>query len=131
MSMIAWVLRFAFFGIGDPGSGFIFLTLSMIIYGMAFDFFNISGSMFMAKESSPSIRSSAQGLFMLMTNGIGAIIGAYGSGYVVDFYTEQNGIRDWSTIWYIFACYSLIVFIAFALLFNYKHEPNEDLEVKH
>ena len=131
MSMVAWVLRFAFFGIGDPGSGFIFLTLSMIIYGMAFDFFNISGSMFMAKESSPSIRSSAQGLFMLMTNGLGAIIGAYASGYIVDYYTGASGIKDWSTIWLVFACYALVVTIAFALVFKYKHNPNEELDVKH
>tara|TARA_B110000285_G_C14749152_1_gene434379 strand:- start:54 stop:647 length:594 start_codon:yes stop_codon:yes gene_type:complete len=131
MSMVAWVLRFAFFGIGDPGSGFIFLTLSMIIYGMAFDFFNISGSMFMAKESSPSIRSSAQGLFMLMTNGLGAIIGAYGSGYIVDYYTGTSGIKDWSTIWFVFAGYALVVTIAFAFVFKYKHNPNEELDVKH
>ncbi|MDB4075871.1 MAG: nucleoside permease [Crocinitomicaceae bacterium] len=131
LSMLAWVLRFAFFGIGDPGSGFIFLTLSMIIYGMAFDFFNISGSMFMAKESSPSIRSSAQGLFMLMTNGLGAIIGAYGSGYIVDLYTGADGMKDWSTIWYIFALYALVVTIAFALVFKYKHDPEELGAVKH
>ena len=131
LSMLAWVLRFAFFGIGDPGSGFIFLTLSMIIYGMAFDFFNISGSMFMAKESTPSIRSSAQGLFMLMTNGLGAIIGAYGSGYIVDLYTGADGMKDWSTIWYIFALYALVVTIAFALVFKYKHDPEELGAVKH
>jgi NHS family xanthosine MFS transporter len=131
LSMLAWVLRFAFFGIGDPGSGFIFLTLSMIIYGMAFDFFNISGSMFMAKESSPSIRSSAQGLFMLMTNGLGAIIGAYGSGYIVDLYTGADGMKDWSTIWYIFALYALVVTIAFAFVFKYKHDPEELGAVKH
>ena len=131
LSMLAWVLRFAFFGIGDPGSGFIFLTLSMIIYGMAFDFFNISGSMFMAKESSPSIRSSAQGLFMLMTNGLGAIIGAYGSGYIVDLYIGADGMKDWSTIWYIFALYALVVTIAFALVFKYKHDPEELGAVKH
>ncbi|MFT6923545.1 MAG: NHS family xanthosine MFS transporter [Crocinitomicaceae bacterium] len=131
LSMLAWVLRFAFFGIGDPGNGFIFLTLSMIIYGMAFDFFNISGSMFMSKESSPSIRSSAQGLFMLMTNGLGAIIGAYGSGYIVDLYTGADGMKDWSTIWYIFALYALVVTIAFALIFKYKHDPEELGAVKH
>ncbi|NRA10662.1 MAG: MFS transporter, partial [Crocinitomicaceae bacterium] len=131
MSMVAWVLRFAFFGIGDPGTGFIFLSLSMIIYGMAFDFFNISGSMFMAKESTPSNRSSAQGLFMLMTNGIGAIIGAYGSGYIVDLYTGTDGMRDWTTIWYIFAIYALIVTVAFALIFKYKHDPEELGDVEH
>lgn len=135
MSMFAWVLRFAFFGIGDPGTGFIFLTLSMIIYGMAFDFFNISGSMFMAKESSPSIRSSAQGLFMLMTNGIGAIIGAYGSGYIVDLYSvyssDADVIRDWPKIWFIFAIYALVVTVAFALIFKYKHDAKELGEVEH
>ena len=130
LSMAAWVLRFAFFGIGDPGSGFIFLTLSMIVYGMAFDFFNISGSLFIEKEADPSIRSSSQGLFMLMTNGIGAIIGSYGSGYIVDLYTTDN-VKDWTSIWFIFAAYSLIVMIVFALIFNYKHSPNEELEVNH
>lgn len=130
MSMLAWVLRFAFFGIGDPGSGILFLTLSMIIYGMAFDFFNISGSLFVEKESDSSIRSSAQGLFMLMTNGLGAILGAYGSGYIVDLYTNDS-VKDWYSIWMIFACYALIVSIAFALIFKYKHDPNEELEVKH
>ena len=85
----------------------------------------------MAKESSPSIRSSAQGLFMLMTNGLGAIIGAYASGYIVDYYTGASGIKDWSTIWLVFACYALVVTIAFAFVFKYKHNPNEELDVKH
>jgi MFS transporter, NHS family, xanthosine permease len=132
MSMLAWVLRFAFFGIGDPGSGFIFLSLSMIIYGMAFDFFNISGSLFIEKEANPSIRSSAQGLFMLMTNGLGAIIGAYGSGFVIDLYTNTaTSQKDWTTIWMIFAIYSLIVAIVFAIIFKYKHNPEEIQEISH
>lgn len=130
MSMVAWVLRFALFGIGDPGAGFIFLTLSMIIYGMAFDFFNISGSLFVEKESDSSIRSSAQGLFMLMTNGLGAIIGSIGSGYIVDLYTTE-GTKDWESIWLIFAGYALVVAILFALIFKYKHDQNEELEMKH
>ncbi|HIP32886.1 MAG TPA: MFS transporter [Crocinitomicaceae bacterium] len=130
MSMVAWVLRFALFGIGDPGAGFIFLTLSMIIYGMAFDFFNISGSLFVEKESDSSIRSSAQGLFMLMTNGLGAIIGSIGSGYIVDLYTTE-GTKDWESIWLIFAGYALVVTILFALIFKYKHDQNEELEMKH
>ena len=125
MSMLAWVIRFAFFGIGNPGAGLPFLVLSMIIYGMAFDFFNISGSLFVEKEAKPSMRSSAQGLFMIMTNGLGAIFGAYASGFIVDYYT-QGDVRDWSTIWFIFAAYSLVVTIAFAIVFKYKHEPEED-----
>ena len=130
MSMAAWVLRFVFFGIGNPGSGFIFLTLSMIIYGMAFDFFNISGSLFVEKETDKKMRSSSQGLFMLMTNGLGAIMGAYGSGYIVDLYTS-DGTIDWISVWFIFAIYSLIVAIAFALLFKYKYDPKEELKVNH
>jgi NHS family xanthosine MFS transporter len=132
MSMIAWVLRFAFFGIGDPGSGFIFLSLSMIIYGMAFDFFNISGSLFIEKEANPSIRSSAQGLFMLMTNGLGAIIGAYGSGFVIDLYTNaETSQKDWTVIWLIFAAYSLVVAFIFVIIFRYKHNPEEIQEITH
>ena len=131
MSMAAWVLRFAFFGIGNPAGGFTFLILSMIIYGMAFDFFNISGSIFVEKESKPSMRSSAQGLFMLMTNGIGAIIGSYASGYIVDYYTHENGTKDWPTIWFIFAAYALVIMIAFAVLFKYEHKPEEMEDVNH
>ena len=130
MSMFAWVLRFALFGIGDPGSGFIFLTFSMIIYGMAFDFFNISGSLFVEKEAKSSIRSSAQGLFMLMTNGLGAILGSIGSGYIVDAYTS-DGTKDWTSIWFVFAIYAFVVAVLFALVFKYKHDQNEEMEIKH
>lgn len=121
MSMIAWVFRFGFFGIGNPGSGFIFLILSMVVYGMAFDFFNISGSMFVEKEVNPAIRASAQGLFMIMTNGIGAILGGFGSGWVVDHYTV-DGITRWQPIWFIFAAYALVIAILFTILFRYKED---------
>lgn len=124
ISMFAWVLRFALFGIGNPGTGLSFLILSMLIYGIAFDFFNISGSLFVEKEAKPGIRSSAQGLFMLMTNGLGAIIGALSSGYVVDYFTV-GGVKDWQSIWFTFALYSLIVAIGFAFAFKYKHDPNK------
>ncbi len=129
-SMVAWVFRFALFGIGNPAEGFGFLILSMIVYGMAFDFFNISGSMFVEKETKKSMRSSAQGLFMMMTNGFGAILGAYASGYIVDLYSKE-GVKDWQTIWFIFAAYALVITIAFALIFKYKHNPDEIGDVKH
>ncbi|HMJ48581.1 MAG TPA: nucleoside permease [Ferruginibacter sp.] len=124
MSMFAWVLRFALFGIGNPGDGIYFLILSMIVYGMAFDFFNISGSLFVEKEAPASIRGSAQGLFMMVTNGIGAMIGSYGSGWLIQKYTSGD-TTDWSTIWYIFAAYALIVAVSFAIFFQYKHDPNQ------
>ena len=117
ISMLAWVLRFGFFGIGDPGSGAAFLVLSMIVYGVAFDFFNISGSLFVEKETSAAIRSSAQGVFMIMTNGLGALIGSYLAGWVVNHY-------GWPLSWYLFAGFSLVVAIVFAVIFKYKHDPN-------
>lgn len=121
MSIIAWFFRFALFAIGDPGPGIFFLILSMIIYGMAFDFFNVSGSLFVEKEAPPNIRASAQGLFVFMTNGIGVIIGGYGSGLIVDLFTI-NGQRDWQSIWLTFAIYALILAIVFPFVFKYKHE---------
>ena len=125
-SILAWVLRFALFGIGNPGDGLYLLVLSMIIYGMAFDFFNISGSLFVEKEADPKIRASAQGLFMLMTNGLGAFFGGIFSGYVVDFFTS-NGVRDWQSIWFTFASYALVLAIVFPFIFKYKHEKEDKL----
>ena len=121
MSLFAWVFRFGFFGIGNPeGWGIVFLILSMIIYGLAFDFFNISGSIFIDNEVSPQIRSSAQGLFMMMVNGVGAFWGGTVSGYIVDIFTN-NSVRDWPMIWLSFALYALVIGISFSLLFKYKH----------
>ncbi|MXV15099.1 nucleoside permease [Hufsiella ginkgonis] len=123
-SIVAWVFRFGLFGIGDPDKGLFLLVLSMIIYGMAFDFFNISGSLFVEKEADIKMRASAQGLFMLMTNGLGAFFGGILSGWVVDFFTSPNGIRNWQNIWFTFAGYALVLAIAFPLIFKYKHDRN-------
>ena len=130
ISIFAWVFRFGLFGIGDPGHGLYLLILSMIIYGMAFDFFNISGSLFVEKEADVKIRASAQGLFMLMTNGIGAYLGGTLSGWVVDHFTA-NGVKDWQSIWFTFGAYALVLGIIFPLVFRYKHDPNETELVKH
>lgn len=122
MSIFAWVIRFGLFAVGNPGGGLYLLILSMIVYGMAFDFFNISGSLFVEKEVKPGIRASAQGLFMLMTNGVGAMIGGYGSGLIVDYFTKGN-FRDWHSIWLVFAGYALILGLIFPFAFKYKHQP--------
>ena len=119
IAMFAWVLRFGLFGAGNPGSGVWMFILSMIVYGVAFDFFNISGSHFVDKSTDSEIRSSAQGLFMLMTNGIGATIGTLGAQQVVNYYTI-DGVTEWQSCWYIFAAYALVVGIAFALIFRPK-----------
>jgi len=132
-SMIAWVLRFALFAYGDPAEGLWMIILSCIVYGMAFDFFNISGSLFVETNTDPKIRSSAQGLFMMMTNGVGAFFGSKVSGYLIDnYYTGPEGDKDWHGIWLAFAIYALIIAILFLLLFKHKHDPNLKLdEVKH
>ena len=129
MSILAWVLRFALFGIGNPGEGLHWLVLSMIIYGMAFDFFNISGSLFVEKEADVSIRASAQGLFMLMTNGIGAYLGGTLSGMVVDYFT-QNGVKNWPAIWFSFAGYALVLAILFPIVFKYNHNAAKQSAIK-
>lgn len=127
ISMFAWVLRFALFGLGDPGSGIWMLVLSMLVYGVAFDFFNISGALFVDQETDISIRSSAQGLFMLMTNGLGATIGSYAAGAVVNhFVPDITQNEGWSDAWFVFAAYALVVAILFIFLFKYKHEPKEE-----
>ena len=130
MSIFAWVFRFGLFGIGNPGPGLYLLILSMIVYGMAFDFFNISGSLFVEKEADIKIRASAQGLFMMMTNGIGAYLGTLISGKVVDYFTH-DGIKDWQSIWFAFAGYALVIGLLFPLVFKYKHDPTLQAAIKH
>lgn len=138
LAMLAWVLRYLFFAVGDPGSGVAWFVLSMIVYGVAFDFFNISGSLFVDKETSLDIRNSAQGLFMMMTNGLGASIGTLSAQMVIDRYVNSLGANadpmavwhGWNTCWYIFAGYALVVAVAFAIMFRYKHEPEAVKPVK-
>lgn len=123
ISIFAWVFRFGLFALGDPGAGLWMLVLSMIIYGMAFDFFNISGSLFVDREAEPTIRASAQGLFMVMTNGVGAFLGSMAAGWVVDYFTGADGAKDWPSIWFTFAGYALVLGLLFPFLFKYRHDP--------
>jgi MFS transporter, NHS family, xanthosine permease len=124
ISMFAWVLRFGLFSFGNPEGLFWMIILSNIVYGMAFDFFNISGSLFVETSIDPEIRSSAQGLFMMMTNGFGAIMGSVLSGWMIDgYYLLPDGSKDWSGIWMVFAIYALFIAIFFGVLFRHKHNP--------
>ena len=127
MALLGWVLRFAFFGLGNPGGGVWLFILSMIVYGVAFDFFNISGSLFVNQETDESMRSSAQGLFMMVTNGLGAFIGSLLAQAVINNYVfnpQANGatgyevIAGWQTCWFIFAAYALVVAICFVVMFK-------------
>ena len=124
ISIVAWVFRFGLFAVGDPGAGLWMLVLSMIIYGMAFDFFNISGSLFVDREAEANIRASAQGLFMIMTNGLGAFVGGMASGWVVDHFTV-DGVKDWQSIWFTFTGYALILGFVFPMVFKYRHDPEK------
>lgn len=128
IAMVAWVLRFALFGFGNPGTGVWMFVLSMLVYGVAFDFFNISGAFFVDMNTNKNIRSSAQGLFMLMTNGIGATFGTIIAQKIVNTFTYSKDfgeyayiVGDWSTCWLIFAAYALVVALAFAVVFKYKN----------
>lgn len=132
LSMVAWFLRFGLFAYGDPGPRLWMIVLSCIVYGMAFDFFNISGSLFVEQQGDPRIRASAQGLFMLMTNGVGAVLGSLVAGYAIDiWYTAADGSKDWRGIWTAFALYSLAMTAAFVVLFRHRHEPDADARVQH
>ena len=125
IAMFAWVLRFGLFGAGDPGSGVWMLILSMIVYGVAFDFFNISGSLYVNTRTTSKIQNSAQGLFMLMTNGIGATIGTLSAQAIVNHFVYNAAEPSWSAAWYVFAAYALVVAILFMILFK---EPKNSEE---
>lgn len=142
MAMFAWVLRFGFFGLGTTESvaGIVLLFLSCIVYGVAFDFFNVSGALFVEQEAPKSMQGSAQGLFMLMTNGIGPSIGNWAAGLVVNHYCLWQGgyllAREdvsggWPTTWFVFAGYALVVAVVFAVVFKYKHNPDRVGMLKH
>ncbi|MDO4728149.1 MAG: MFS transporter [Bacteroidota bacterium] len=129
MAMVAWSLRFGLFAIGNPSSGIVFFVLSMIVYGIAFDFFNVSGSIYIDSKTSTEMRSSAQGIFMMMTNGLGATIGMLGAQAVVNHFvftnhTATEQLKGWQISWTIFALYALIIAILFGFLFKYKHQKN-------
>ncbi len=131
ISMLAWVLRFGLFAYGNPTDGLWMIVMSCIVYGMAFDFFNISGSLFIETTTDTRIRSSAQGLFMMMSNGFGAFFGGLLSGIVIDKFFTHDGVRDWHNIWLSFAGYALVIAILFAVLFKHKHNPNDVENVSH
>ena len=131
-SMLAWVLRFGLFAYGNPGEGLWMIVLSCIIYGMAFDFFNISGSLFVETTTDHKIRSSAQGLFMMVTNGIGAYLGSKISGYIIGkYFVSSDGVTDWHSTWLAFAGYALVVAILFFIFFKHKHDPKALENVQH
>ena len=119
MSMVAWVLRFGLFAIGTPDMpGVLLFILSCILYGIAFDFYNIAGSLYVEQNVDKDIRASAQGLFMMMSNGIGATIGMMGAGSVMDRFVFKAVQPDWSSAWLVFAGYMVVVAVLFSIFFK-------------
>ena len=140
IAMFAWVLRFGLFGVGSTETtlGIMALILSCVVYGVAFDFFNVSGAMFVQQEAPKSLQGSAQGLFMLMTNGIGASVGTWIAGKVVNHFCTWEGGHlvsraeyGWESTWFIFAGYALVVALLFMMLFRYKHDRNREMNINH
>ena len=134
MSMFAWVFRFGFFGAGDPAGNLWMFIASCIVYGIAFDFFNVSGGLYVDKETTPDIRSSAQGLFMIMTNGLGATIGTLSAMAVVNHFvvptdSPEMQLAGWRTCWYIFAAYALVVALLFLFIFKDSKHPDNDATI--
>ena len=127
IAMFAWVLRFGLFGAGNPGTGVWMLILSMIVYGVAFDFFNISGALYTNMRTSEKLQNSAQGLFMLMTNGIGATIGTLSAQAIVNHFVYNAAEPNWSAAWYVFAAYALVVAILFMILFKAPKDVNQKI----
>jgi NHS family xanthosine MFS transporter len=131
-SMLAWVLRFGLFAFGDPAGGLWMIILSCIVYGMAFDFFNISGSLFVETQTTPEIRGSAQGLFMMMVNGFGAMFGSLISGEIINnFFTMADHSKNWHGIWLSFAGYALVIAVIFPFVFRYKHNTALKQAIRH
>lgn len=135
MSMFAWVLRFGLFGLGDPDGRLWMFVLSCIVYGIAFDFFNVSGGLYVDKETSPEIRSSAQGLFMIMTNGLGATIGTLAAMAIVNSNVVGTAplaeqLEGWRDSWMVFAGYALVVAVLFWIVFRDKKEPVSKNEIE-
>ena len=131
-SMLAWVFRFGLFAFSNPEGGLWMIILSCIVYGMAFDFFNISGSLFVDKSTSPKIRSSAQGLFIMMANGFGAVLGSWTSGIIIGkFFTAADGMKDWQSIWLCFAGYVMVLAILFAIFFKHNEVAEKEKQTAH
>ncbi len=133
MAMLAWVFRFGLLGLGNPSGGLWMFVISCIVYGIAFDFFNVSGGLYVDKETNPSIRSSAQGLFMIMTNGLGATVGTLCAMAVVNHFVDASAapelqLEGWRTCWYLFAAYALVVAVLFFFIFKDNHKAAESVD---
>jgi nucleoside transporter len=126
IGLIGWIVRFFLFSNGDGGSGLWMLYMAILLHGLCFDFFFVSGQIYTDAKAGPKIKNQAQGLISLATYGIGMLIGSWLSGKVVDYYTV-NEIKNWASIWMVPAGIAAVVLVLFVLFFK---DNTRDIKVE-
>ena len=122
IGMLAWALRYVAFGFGDAGSGMWLIYLGILLHGVCYDFFFVSGQIYTDQQAGEKIRAAAQGLLNFVTNGLGYFIGAYVSGQVVDAYLLPDGTHAWRNIWLVPAAASAAIMVMFVVLFRPREQ---------
>ena len=123
VAMLAWAARYFFFGLGDAGNGVWMLYIGLLLHGVCYDFFFVSGQIYVDQQAGPRIRGAAQGFIALVTLGVGNFVGSWVSGVIVDAHKTTTG-HDWPAIWQIPAFGALVIFALFALMFKPKPMMN-------
>lgn len=121
VGMLAWTLRYVFFAFGNAEEGMPLLYAGIILHGICYDFFFVTGQIYVDREARNDIRAAAQGFIAFVTLGLGMFIGAYFSGWVVDHFTV-DGVKDWKAIWMAPAIGAGVVMVLFGLLFYDRGE---------
>lgn len=121
VGMLAWALRYICFAYGDAGANYWMLIVGIILHGVCYDFFFVTGQIYTEQQAGVRFKSSAQGMITLATYGIGMFIGSYISGYVVDMY-NADGVHNWTSIWMVPAGLAVVILLGFAFFFKAKSE---------
>ncbi len=121
LGMAAWILRYIFFAYGNVDINFLILFAGIILHGICYEFFFVTGYMYTEKKAGEKIKNAAQGLFTFATYGVGMFIGTWFSGLTTDYYTV-DGEKQWMNIWFVPAFIAIAVLIYFILFFREKRD---------